>query len=191
MITIQVKVVLPSDEIRELALPLNSDIDQLYARLVTHGALPTITGRGEPIAYGFYHRRSSTYLPAHVSLTDAGVRNGDIVDVTPWPTAAPPARAQRQTADALQRTIPKRRLLILALAIVLIVSAVGGMSLVLTDRDGDDSNTSTAALTMTTTATTTAATSATMTCTPTRARVTATPYPSSPSTRPPTADTFH
>ncbi|MBN1285010.1 MAG: hypothetical protein JXB47_06410 [Anaerolineae bacterium] len=128
MITINVKVVLPSEETLDMELPLNTDIDQVYARLVTWGALPTITGRGEPIAYGFYHRRSESYLPAHVSLIDAGVRNGDLIDVTPWPTVEPPVRVQ-QLKTGRRKSPPRwrRAWLIYALlgVAVIVITAFG------------------------------------------------------------------
>lgn len=134
MITINVEIVLPSEETLNMNLPLNTDIDQVYARLVTWGALPTITGRGEPIAYGFYHRRSESYLPAHVSLTDAGIQNGDLIDVVAWPTVAPPERAQRLQSNG-QKPAPRFRLrwvvyalVVLAFGLIVLVgwSQLGG-----------------------------------------------------------------
>ncbi len=125
MITVRIKVVLPSEEARDLELPLNTDIDHLYARLVTREGLPTTTGRGEPIPYGFFHRRIGRYLPAHVSLVDAGVVNSDILDVVPWPTAEPPIRALEEAHIYREhRYVPARWLLGYALTLVAIIAGV-------------------------------------------------------------------
>ena len=125
MITIQIRVVLPSQEPREVDLPLNTDIDQLYARLVAREGLPTTTANGEPIPYGFYHRRGRRYLPAHVSLIDAGVVNGDIVDVVAWPNLEPPIRALAEAhLYRDHRYVPARWLVTYVLAIIAIISGV-------------------------------------------------------------------
>lgn len=125
MITIRVCVVLPSNETRDLELPLNTDIDHLYARLVTRAGLPTTTERGEPIPYGFYHRRGERYLPAHVSLVDAGVANGDIIDVVPYPTVRPPIRALEEAHLYRQhRFVPAPWLVRYMLAIAAIIALV-------------------------------------------------------------------
>lgn len=125
MITIRVRVILPSGETRDVELPLNTDIDHLYARLVARDSLTTNTERGEPIPYGFYHRRSARYLPAHVSLVDAGVENGDVLDVVPWPRVEPPLRALEEAhLYREQRYVPARWLLGYALAIIAIIVGV-------------------------------------------------------------------
>ncbi len=137
MITIRIKVVLPSDETTELELPLNTDIDQLYARLVTLG-VPTTTGRGEPIAYGFYHRRGEAYLPAHISLIDAGIQNGDVVDVIPWPTGEPPAQPQLWANPYTRDSGPTLRRLLRYAWVLVAVAVVAIMGLVLVSGLGGD-----------------------------------------------------
>jgi hypothetical protein len=125
MITIHIRVILPSGEGRDVELPLNTDIDHLYARLVTREGLPTTTGRGEPIPYGFYHRRGGRYLAAHVSLVNAGVANGDVLDVVARPTVEPPPRAQEEAhLYRPQPHVPVRWLLRYGLTVALIIIVV-------------------------------------------------------------------
>jgi hypothetical protein len=146
MITIRIQVILPSEETREFDLPLNTDINQLYARLVTHENLQTTTSRGEAISYGFYHRRTKQYLPANISLPDAGVRDGDTIDVVPWPTIEPPVHAQDHARfyELIPWRSPRQLFRFAMAALLLVVAVYVAMTISGGFGGGDDADTATA-----------------------------------------------
>ena len=63
----------------EATVPDSVACGRIAARLVELMGLPTFGPDGRPLSYKFHHKQSGRQIGDHVSLAQAGVRDGDTI----------------------------------------------------------------------------------------------------------------
>jgi uncharacterized ubiquitin-like protein YukD len=68
-------------------LPDDAPVNRIMAVLVERLQLPKNSPDGQPMSYKFHHKASGKQLSDEQTLSEAGVKNGDVVRVVPEITA--------------------------------------------------------------------------------------------------------
>lgn len=72
---------------QEAVLPDDAPIKRIIEALLPKMKMPVTGPDGEPISYKFHHKASGKQLTENQSLSDAGVKEGDVLRLYPEITA--------------------------------------------------------------------------------------------------------
>ncbi len=72
---------------RDVELPDDAPVNRILVVLVERMSMPSSGPDGQPISYKFHHRASGRQLLDDQSLSEAGVRDGDVLRLQPEITA--------------------------------------------------------------------------------------------------------
>ncbi|HRE40541.1 MAG TPA: EsaB/YukD family protein [Ignavibacteria bacterium] len=72
---------------QEAALPDDAPIKKIMEKLLPIMKMPLTGPDGEPLSYKFHHKASGKQLKENQSLSDAGVKEGDVLRLHPEITA--------------------------------------------------------------------------------------------------------
>ncbi len=72
---------------QEAVLPDDAPVKRIIEALLPKMKMPVTGPDGEPISYKFHHKASGKQLTENQSLSDAGVKEGDVLRLYPEITA--------------------------------------------------------------------------------------------------------
>ncbi len=72
---------------QEVELPDNAPVNRIIAVLLDKMNLPKNGPDGQPLSYKFHHKASGKQLQDTQSLSDVGVKEGDVIRLQPEITA--------------------------------------------------------------------------------------------------------
>ncbi len=72
---------------QEAALPDDAPVSRIIAKLVQMMSLPANGPDGQPISYKFIHKSSGKQISDEQSLSEANVKDGDVLRLQPEITA--------------------------------------------------------------------------------------------------------
>jgi uncharacterized ubiquitin-like protein YukD len=72
---------------QEAALPDDAPVKRIIAKLIQMMSLPAVGPDGQPISYKFIHKASGKQISDEQSLSEATVRDGDVLRLQPEITA--------------------------------------------------------------------------------------------------------
>jgi uncharacterized ubiquitin-like protein YukD len=75
---------------QEASLPDDAAVRRIIAKLVQMMKLPTTGPDGQPMSYKFHHKASGKQLSDEQTLSDADVKDGDVLRMQPEITAGRP-----------------------------------------------------------------------------------------------------
>jgi uncharacterized ubiquitin-like protein YukD len=72
---------------QKASLPDDAAVSRIIAKLVQLMSLPTTGPDGQPLSYKFHHKQSGKQLSDEQTLSEAGVKDGDVLRLQPEITA--------------------------------------------------------------------------------------------------------
>jgi len=72
---------------QEASLPVDAEVGKIIKKLLQMMNLPTTGPDGQPMSYKFVHKASGTQLVDTQTLSDANVKDGDVLRLNPEITA--------------------------------------------------------------------------------------------------------
>lgn len=72
---------------QEATLPDDAPVSRIIAKLITLMHLPSTAPDGQPMTYKFHHKASGKQLLGEQTLSEADVKEGDILRIQPEITA--------------------------------------------------------------------------------------------------------
>jgi len=72
---------------QEVMVPADAPVNRILAVLLEKMNFPQFAPDGQPLSYKFHHRASGKQLLEDQTLSDAGVRHGDVLRLQPEITA--------------------------------------------------------------------------------------------------------
>src|SRR6201999_3650566 len=80
---------------QQVQMPDNAPINRILAVLLEKMNFPQYAPDGQPLSYKFHHRASGKQLMDEQTLSDVGVKEGDVLRLQPEITAGAEARPFR------------------------------------------------------------------------------------------------